>query len=363
MIADPALAIPSSAVPVPQSTPPTLPNVTKRDSSTIPAPISAVTDPIAETCARVTNGELNANTGYNTGDDNELADVTSPQALAAIEQLPEHLSPRQAQAMDLLLAGFSIAEVASRVGVSRQTIYRWRYNHPTFMSIYGRLTQEMSEQAGHRAEQLVYRALDIVQAALSAKKPSPGQLNAAIRVLSALRVSRFTFTPSTPTTYREAFDKLMCEHYKEETGKDLKNLDEFDRGSFACKLLQDNETESPGGQPVLPKLAIDPVATQTSPVPGWTPPSPPLPLYSPVRKQQQAVLDALWGHAHPKEWAKMHPECPIPPSLAELITPPAPAAPAPAATKASSSPSVRPAAPAAAAEKGKEFAGKDDDQR
>ena len=53
------------------------------------------------------------------------------------------LSRRQAKALDLMLRGMAMAQIARELGVSRLTVYRWRNNHPLFLAVYARLTAEL----------------------------------------------------------------------------------------------------------------------------------------------------------------------------------------------------------------------------
>ncbi|GEM_PF-4463000 len=90
----------------------------------------------------------------------------------------DQVAKRQATAIDLLLKGFCMSEVARRVGVSKRTVYRWRYNHPQFIAVYARITQELHEQTARRAEQLVYKAMGIVGDAMSEGKKESARIPA-----------------------------------------------------------------------------------------------------------------------------------------------------------------------------------------
>ena len=43
------------------------------------------------------------------------------------------MQPKQQRALDLILAGHSVTDIASQVGVRRETVWRWR-NDPSFAS-------------------------------------------------------------------------------------------------------------------------------------------------------------------------------------------------------------------------------------
>ena len=44
------------------------------------------------------------------------------------------LSPKQSQAIDLLIYGYSNIAVCNRVGIDRKTLFRWKKRHPAFIS-------------------------------------------------------------------------------------------------------------------------------------------------------------------------------------------------------------------------------------
>ena len=43
------------------------------------------------------------------------------------------MQPKQQRALELILAGHSVTDIASQVGVRRETVWRWR-NDPSFAS-------------------------------------------------------------------------------------------------------------------------------------------------------------------------------------------------------------------------------------
>ena len=56
------------------------------------------------------------------------------------------LNAKQIQAIDLLVAGYTVTDAAKEVGVERETISRWRTGDPFFMTILSE-RQEMLWQA------------------------------------------------------------------------------------------------------------------------------------------------------------------------------------------------------------------------
>lgn len=126
-----------------------------------------------------------------------------------MEREPYKISKRQAVAIDLILKGFSMTEVARRVGVTKRTVYRWRYNHPQFIAVYARITQELHEQTARRAEQLVYKAMTIVGDAMGEEKKESMRLSAATRVLNVMRVSKLLFASPGESHFNLALDEII----------------------------------------------------------------------------------------------------------------------------------------------------------
>lgn len=61
------------------------------------------------------------------------------------------LTPRQWKALDLMLAGLSLQEVAREVGVARQTISLWKNQSPEFKEQLEALMAEVVEELRHSA--------------------------------------------------------------------------------------------------------------------------------------------------------------------------------------------------------------------
>ena len=57
--------------------------------------------------------------------------------MARIPRAPENeLTPQQVEALGLLLSGHTITETAEIIGVTRETVSRWRNSDPTFEAAY-----------------------------------------------------------------------------------------------------------------------------------------------------------------------------------------------------------------------------------
>lgn len=62
---------------------------------------------------------------------------------------PGKLNARQLRAMDMMLSGTPLQEVAERVGVTRQTVSEWKNHHPEFKATFQRLMSEAEEDLSH----------------------------------------------------------------------------------------------------------------------------------------------------------------------------------------------------------------------
>lgn len=170
-------------------------------------------------------------------------DVTPRQAVGKVERNPYQLSQRQARAMDLMLRGFSMTEVGRRLGVTRRTVHRWRYNHPTFITVYSRLTQELEEQTARRAEGLVYRAMDIVGQVLGKPEESALQTSVALRVLGQLKVSKLMFDRPGEDLFLPTVDQVIRRTRIAEGDDPDAPIWEGARKDALSRMEKENETE------------------------------------------------------------------------------------------------------------------------
>lgn len=76
------------------------------------------------------------------------------------------LSPRQVEALGLVLSGMTDGEVARSVGVTRQTVNEWRRRHPAFRAVLTRLIRGRVEALAQRAAELQRQALEVVGRAI-----------------------------------------------------------------------------------------------------------------------------------------------------------------------------------------------------
>lgn len=93
------------------------------------------------------------------------------------------LSVEQHNAIDLLILGHTDHAVAEQIGVVRETICRWRNEHPYFIAELNRRRKDVWQTAHERLRGLVGKAIDIVEKALDAD-----DIKVALTVLKATNV-------------------------------------------------------------------------------------------------------------------------------------------------------------------------------
>lgn len=76
------------------------------------------------------------------------------------------LTPRQLDALDLILSGKRDAQVAEAVGVTRQTVNEWRRHHPAFRAALTAFLSDRLSAMGHRVAELQRDALELVGSAI-----------------------------------------------------------------------------------------------------------------------------------------------------------------------------------------------------
>ncbi|MFZ1820348.1 MAG: phBC6A51 family helix-turn-helix protein [Acidimicrobiia bacterium] len=80
------------------------------------------------------------------------------------------LSPKQTQALDLLLVGNSVTSVAQELDVDRSTIYRW-HTDAYFEAEKNRKMRELRDSAKSRLVQLADKAMAVIERALEDEDP------------------------------------------------------------------------------------------------------------------------------------------------------------------------------------------------
>ncbi len=98
----------------------------------------------------------------------------------------DRLSVEQRNAIDLLVLGQSDADVAERVGVTRQTVCDWRNHHIAFQAALNRRRLEIWAGSADRLRGLVERAIDALAEGLDAQADPKLRQAAAVQVLRAV---------------------------------------------------------------------------------------------------------------------------------------------------------------------------------
>jgi hypothetical protein len=94
------------------------------------------------------------------------------------------LTIEQLTAVDLLLTGLSDREVSERVGVTRETITRWRLYHPVFQAELNARWQEISKSHSSHLHSLLSKSLEVIEDMLSGPENS-GKVKVALSLLRA----------------------------------------------------------------------------------------------------------------------------------------------------------------------------------
>lgn len=94
------------------------------------------------------------------------------------------LSVEQQNAIDLLITGMTDEEVATQVGVTRQTVNQWRNQNPVFAAELNRRREEAWGVCIDGLRHLQARAVEVLSENLSARDPRLRQ-QAAVQVLKA----------------------------------------------------------------------------------------------------------------------------------------------------------------------------------
>jgi hypothetical protein len=77
------------------------------------------------------------------------------------------LSPKQHAAIELLLSGRNIGDIAKIIEVDRRTLYRWRFVNESFTQELTRRRNELWSIAADRLKALVHTSLDVLEKELA----------------------------------------------------------------------------------------------------------------------------------------------------------------------------------------------------
>lgn len=96
------------------------------------------------------------------------------------------LTIEQASAIDLVMAGLSDREVAEKVGVSRETVNRWRNRHPAFRAELNRRRRALWDNGLDRLRLLFPEAVEALRTAVK----DPGNRNGSRVALEVVKMAR-----------------------------------------------------------------------------------------------------------------------------------------------------------------------------
>jgi hypothetical protein len=91
------------------------------------------------------------------------------------------LEPRQALALEQLLAGASVTKAAEVAGVDRSSLHRWRREDPVFQAAYNAARRDLRGEVASRLQILAGAALEAVERAIR-----DGDARIALGVLKGL---------------------------------------------------------------------------------------------------------------------------------------------------------------------------------
>jgi AcrR family transcriptional regulator len=123
------------------------------------------------------------------------------------------LRVEQARALELLLEGGKVPEVATEVGVSRATVWRWT-REPDFAARLTAARDERAKAAFDRLDQAVLDALEVIVALVrDPEAPPTVRLKAAESVLSRAGLPPATERRSDPRQEPQSpFDAIVADY-------------------------------------------------------------------------------------------------------------------------------------------------------
>ena len=149
------------------------------------------------------------------------------------------MQPKQQRALELILAGHSVTDIASQVGVRRETVWRWR-NDPSFASEVS-IRQAQRRQSIHdELDAGVIESVRMLRGLVADTNAPPG---ARVRAATTL-MDRAGLTPAYAVDVRHKNDKIQEKEAKPQ-------LEDAER--IAREILRSLPTVST----VLPKAEVD----------------------------------------------------------------------------------------------------------
>lgn len=137
------------------------------------------------------------------------------------------LSPKQIQAVGMLLDGQGVSEVAAEIGVARQTVSKWLNEDPYFMAAMNRGRLELWNGTQDRVRKITSKALEVVSDTLNDTE-DPRRLDAAMGVLKLFPAggkgaTSLSFEPG-PLDPVEIMESMVLGKAEKETDNTMKAL-------------------------------------------------------------------------------------------------------------------------------------------
>ncbi len=114
------------------------------------------------------------------------------------------LSEKQYQAIDLILQGLTDEEVALRVGVTRQTVNKWKNKNPAFIAELNQRRKEVHDAAKDKLIRLASKAVDTLEQEIEA-----GNWKVALEILKMAGLDYREGILFGPTNETEVYRELL----------------------------------------------------------------------------------------------------------------------------------------------------------
>lgn len=98
------------------------------------------------------------------------------------------VTPKQLEAISLLVAGMSATKVAKELGLRRETLSRWK-RQPWFHELYESVRQEMTARLKHQWLGLAEKAVSRLHDAFYGFPFDPKRLEVMLKVIETLKIT------------------------------------------------------------------------------------------------------------------------------------------------------------------------------
>lgn len=121
------------------------------------------------------------------------------------------LTARQEIAMNGILGGKRDKEIAQEIGVSRETVSKWRHHNPVFQAEYNLRRKQIWDANRERLASLITKALGAIEKALEM-----GDASVALRILRCAKGLNTIECPDGPTDVEGILRELALKRAEEE---------------------------------------------------------------------------------------------------------------------------------------------------